>query len=233
LTLAASALYACSNVLQEKLVKFNDREEYMGVVGAFGMLIAALQGSIVDLPGMRSAKFTPQVVASLAGFVSCLFFMYTNTSSFLQEGDSILFNLSLLTSDVYAVLFSFLLKGYLVPWMYFLAFALVASGLGLYYSEKLPVPHQSHSQIAKLDANKRGAKRGGGRKGRGGATMAREEGEEEEEEEDEEEQSKNQKTSASTLISLVSGAGNEMAEEGTYSPLRSDDRSPPTSPSRR
>jgi hypothetical protein len=65
--------------------------------------------------------------------------MYTNTTSFLQKGDAILFNLGLLTSDVYAVIFTYFFKGYLVSWLYFLAFALVIVGLVIYHSEEAPI----------------------------------------------------------------------------------------------
>ncbi len=60
-------------------------------------------------------------------------------SRVFQDGDSIVFNLSMLTSDVYAVLFTLLFHGYLVSWLYFLAFALVLVGLVLYYSETPPL----------------------------------------------------------------------------------------------
>eukprot|EP00601_Ochromonadales_sp_CCMP2298_P028044 CAMPEP_0173278852 /NCGR_PEP_ID=MMETSP1143-20121109/4840_1 /TAXON_ID=483371 /ORGANISM="non described non described, Strain CCMP2298" /LENGTH=426 /DNA_ID=CAMNT_0014216049 /DNA_START=98 /DNA_END=1379 /DNA_ORIENTATION=- len=139
LCLSAAVLYACSNVLQEHLVKFHDREEFLGYLGCFGFPIAAVQCMFVDLPKMRTAKFTSEVVGAIVGFVTCLFLMYTNTTSFLQKGDAILFNLGLLTSDVYAVIFTFFFKGYLVSWLYFLAFALVIVGLVIYHSEEAPI----------------------------------------------------------------------------------------------
>jgi drug/metabolite transporter (DMT)-like permease len=139
LCLCGAVLYASSNVLQEHLVKFHDREQFLGHLGCFGFAIAAVQCAIVDLPRMRRAHFTGKVVGATSGFVVCLFLMYTNTTAFLQHGDAVLFNLSLLTSDVYAVVFSYFFSGYFVGWLYFVAFALVIVGLLLYHSQPRPL----------------------------------------------------------------------------------------------
>ena len=138
LCLSGAVLYAVSNVVQEHIVKNHDREQFMGHLGIFGLLIASVQCMIVDLPNIQTAHFSADVVLSIVGFVGCLFFMYTNTSSFLEYGDATVFNLSLLTSDVYAVIFTFFFNGYLVNWLYFVAFGLVIAGLVLYHREATP-----------------------------------------------------------------------------------------------
>jgi solute carrier family 35, member F1/2 len=138
LCLLGSGLYAASNVTQEYLVKYHDRDEYLGFVGSCGALISGVQLLSLNFVQLRRTKFTSTVLLSISGFVSCLFLMYINTSAFLQYGDSTLFNLSLLTSDIYAVLFSYFFYGYLVPWLYFVAFALVATGLLIYHSAEEP-----------------------------------------------------------------------------------------------
>jgi solute carrier family 35, member F1/2 len=139
LCLVGSALYACSNVLQESMVKFHNREQYLGLLGSFGALIALVQCLSTELTKIERTEFSSEVILYIVGFVTCLFLMYINTSAFLQQGDAILFNLSLLTSDVYAVIFSYFITGHLVPWMYFFAFFLVAVGLYTYHSEKPPI----------------------------------------------------------------------------------------------
>jgi solute carrier family 35 protein F1/2 len=139
LCIGGSMFYASSNVIEETMVKYVDKDEYLGYVGSFGVIIAFVQCMIFDLSGIQQATFTPTVVIAMVGFVLCLFFMYTNTTSYLQESDATLFNLSLLTSDVYAVIFTYFFDGYLVSWLYFLAFALVIAGLLLYHSEKPPL----------------------------------------------------------------------------------------------
>ena len=138
LCLLGSGLYAASNVLQEYLVKYHDRDEYLGFIGICGSGISLIQIICLNYNQLRRTKFTRRIMLSIYGFVSCLFLMYINTSAFLQYGDSTLFNLSLLTSDIYAVIFSYLFYDYLVDWLYFVAFGLVASGLVIYHSAEPP-----------------------------------------------------------------------------------------------
>jgi solute carrier family 35 protein F1/2 len=140
LCLCGSFLYASSNVLQEYLVKRYGRVRYIGHVGAFGMLLASIQFAAADLPRLVKvgARLPLVSVGYMVGFVGCLFGMCVSTSMFLHIGDATLFNLSLLTSDVYAVLFSYLMYHRLVHWLYFLAFACVAMGLVVYHRTDAP-----------------------------------------------------------------------------------------------
>lgn len=139
LCLFGAFLYACTNVLQERVVKTQNREEYLGMVGVFGACIALVQSSLLDLEAMKQAPWDPTIVMLIIGFLTCLFLMYINTSLFLETGDCTFFNLSLLTSDVYAVIFAYFFTGKLVHWLYFLGFALVSIGLSIYHSSKKPV----------------------------------------------------------------------------------------------
>ena len=84
LCLFGSFLYACSNVLQEKVVKSQDREEYVGMLGVCGSCIALVQWLATDLAPMQQAKWDIETILYLAGFVCCLYCMYINTSLFLQ-----------------------------------------------------------------------------------------------------------------------------------------------------
>ena len=159
LCLLGSGLYAVSNVTQEYLVKYHDRDEYLGFVGTCGALISFVQLMSLNYSRLKRTRFTPTIIMSISGFVTCLFFMYINTSAFLQCSDSTLFNLSLLTSDIYAVLFSYFFYGYLVHWLYFLAFALVASGLLIYHSAEPPTQIRVAS-VGERNRSKKGNARG-------------------------------------------------------------------------
>lgn len=139
LCLCSAVLYASSNVLQESLVKFYDRNEYLGYLGSFGSVLAFVQFMIIDFHRMQHTYIALESILAMIGFVLCLFFMYINTTSYLKESDATLFNLSLLTSDVYAVIFSYFFYQSLVSWMYFLAFGLVILGLSIYHAEKPPM----------------------------------------------------------------------------------------------
>jgi solute carrier family 35, member F1/2 len=133
LCLIGTCLYATSNVIQEKLVKTNDRMEFLGLLGVNGFFIALVQFFVMELSRFQSIIWSPEVILYTAGYTLCLFFMYSSTSSFLTSNDATLFNLSLLTSDVYAVLFAYFVFHYQVHWMYSISFLLTATGLTLYY----------------------------------------------------------------------------------------------------
>jgi solute carrier family 35 protein F1/2 len=139
LCLSSAVLYACSNVIQETVVKYHDRHQFLGHLGGYGAVIAFIQFMATDFHRVETAHFSIEIIFSMIGFILCLFFMYTNTTAYLVDSDATLFNLSLLTSDVYAVIFSYFFYGSLVSWMYFLAFALVILGLFVYHSEKPPI----------------------------------------------------------------------------------------------
>ncbi|CAE8715764.1 unnamed protein product, partial [Polarella glacialis] len=68
-------------------------------------------------------------------FQLCLFGMYVLTSVFLVSADAALFNLSLLTSDVYSVLFSYIVQHQRFGWTYAAAFATTLTGLVLYHTQ--------------------------------------------------------------------------------------------------
>lgn len=73
--------------------------------------------------------------------------MYSWTSLFLLAGDAALFNLSLLTSDVYALIFAFFIEHVTPNWLYFLAFTVIFAGLICYHTQ--PVPTKAH--VLRLD----------------------------------------------------------------------------------
>ena len=75
--------------------------------------------------------------------------LYTWTSFFLQGGDAAVFNLSVLTSDVYALVFAFFVEHATPHWLYFAAFGMIFFGLILYNSQ--PVPTQAESRRLQLN----------------------------------------------------------------------------------
>lgn len=158
MALLGAALYACSNVLQEKLVKGGDNFEFLGLLGVNGAVITLIQGLCLDLQPFLAHQWGWQSVLYVLGFSTLLVLMYTRTSVFLQENDSVVFNLSIQTSDVYSVLLSYLVFGNVVNWLYGLSFALSAIGLSIYYSAPSPVAARTKArpdgtQSSEVDGN--------------------------------------------------------------------------------
>jgi len=154
MAISSAALYALSNVQQEMIVKRvghdEGRCEALGKLGLWGCVISGAQVLLTE-SGFILGTFTwtPSIVACLIGYEACLFIMYTLTSKFLTQSDAAVFNLSLLTSDVYSVLFAWRIQHQQLSWLYASAFGTTLAGIGLYYWQ--PEPSQSLSAAVKLD----------------------------------------------------------------------------------
>jgi len=137
--LCGAFLYACMNVAEEAVVKTGSRTEFLGMLGLCGFSVSLLQVSLTEWSGLhRLMHIGPTRTGYLAGYVSCLFLMYSLVSVFLRLADAALFNLSLLTSDPYAVVFAFFTQGRLVNWLYVVSFFVTMTGLVI-YSRQPPV----------------------------------------------------------------------------------------------
>ncbi|XP_020576911.1 solute carrier family 35 member F1-like isoform X2 [Phalaenopsis equestris] len=132
LVIAGSMLYAVSNVTEEFIVKEGSRVELMAMLGFFGALISACQISILERNELKSVRWTTGAVLPFVGFALAMFLFYSTVPVILKICGSAMLNLSLLTSDMWAVLIRIFAYHQKVDWMYFLAFAAVAAGLFIY-----------------------------------------------------------------------------------------------------
>ena len=62
-----------------------------------------------------------------------MFILYTVAPILYRMASSAYYNISLLTSDFYGLLFGLFLFHYSVYWLYFIAFAVVVGGLVVYF----------------------------------------------------------------------------------------------------
>jgi solute carrier family 35 protein F1/2 len=146
LCLIGAALYAVANVGQELLMKqegSNAMVLYLGHIGICGTIITVVQVWALEVDALRAIEWTPTVLAYVAGFVSCLFLMYTQVPLFLQTLDATLLNLSLLTADVWAVVAGIVLFNEQLSTLYFVSLALIIAGVVVY--NVAPAPHSSLS----------------------------------------------------------------------------------------
>ncbi|XP_068661355.1 uncharacterized protein [Aristolochia californica] len=127
-----SMLYAISNVSEEFLVKAADRVELMALLGAFGAVIGACQISILEREELRSIDWTATAVLPFVGFALAMFLFYSLVPVLLKMSGSTMLNLSLLTSDMWAVFIRIFAYHEKVDWLYFIAFGAVAVGLVIY-----------------------------------------------------------------------------------------------------
>uniref|UniRef100_A0ACD5TFT2 Uncharacterized protein n=1 Tax=Avena sativa TaxID=4498 RepID=A0ACD5TFT2_AVESA len=132
LVIAGTICYAFTNIGQEYLVKKNDRVELVAMLALFGVLVTTVQIFLFERKNLEAVTWSPTMISMYAGYAAAMFMFYTITPFVLKMSGSTLFNLSLLTSDMWAVAIRVFLYQQQVNWLYYLAFAVVAIGLIMY-----------------------------------------------------------------------------------------------------
>ncbi|CAH8269144.1 unnamed protein product [Arabidopsis lyrata] len=132
LVIAGASLYAVSNVTEEYLVKSADMIELMSFLGLFGAIIAAIQIGIFERGTLKAIHWSTEAILLYLGVALALFMFYSLITVLIMTNGATMFNLSLLTSDMWAVLIRTFGYHEKVDWLYFLAFATTATGLIVY-----------------------------------------------------------------------------------------------------
>ncbi|KAK6122853.1 hypothetical protein DH2020_043379 [Rehmannia glutinosa] len=132
LVIAGATLYGVTNVSEEFFVKSADRVELMAFLGMFGAIISACQISILERNELKSIHWSAGATFPFVGFSLAMFLFYSGVPVLLKISGSTMLNLSLLTSDMWAVLIRIFAYHEKVDWMYYVAFVAVAIGLVVY-----------------------------------------------------------------------------------------------------
>ncbi|MCL7034480.1 hypothetical protein MKW94_004500 [Papaver nudicaule] len=132
LVIAGATLYGVTNTSEEFLVKNVDRVEVMAMLGLFGAIISAIQIAILERKELKAIHWSAGALLPYSGFAAAMFLFYSTVPVLLQISGSTMLNLSLLTSDMWAVLIRIFAYHEKVDWMYFIAFAGVVVGLVIY-----------------------------------------------------------------------------------------------------
>ncbi|XP_010413719.1 PREDICTED: solute carrier family 35 member F1-like [Camelina sativa] len=134
LVIAGATLYAVSNASEEFVVKKNggDTIELMTFLGFFGAIISAIQISIFERSELTAIHWSTGAVFPFLRFSLTAFLFYSLVPVLLKTNGSTMFNLSLLTADMWSVLIRIFAYHEKVDWLYFLAFATTAIGLIIY-----------------------------------------------------------------------------------------------------
>ncbi|KAA8518595.1 hypothetical protein F0562_016069 [Nyssa sinensis] len=141
LVIVGTIFFALSNVGEEFCVKKKDRVEVVAMIGLFGMLVSVCQIAILERKSLESVKWSGEVILAFAGYALSSFMFYTFVPFVLKMSGATMFNLSILTSDMWAVVIRIFFYHQQVDWLYYLSFSIVAVGLIIYSkTEKDPVP---------------------------------------------------------------------------------------------
>lgn len=151
LAMGGAILYGLNNVLTERVVKgANHVNEYLGVLGCFGTLYCAVQslflGEMESLSfyfGQHSGDDADKMDMSgqchpsemwMLWFASATLgvLSYTGMANFLAESEAALLNLSLLTGDLWAALFSVVAEQILPTVYFWMSLILIVVGVWVY-----------------------------------------------------------------------------------------------------
>lgn len=172
LALIGGVLFGIVDVLIEKVVKEDvSIDEYLGATGFFGFFFALLQAFILETKEMRKlfapdsedALSTQEVyelysnpfdaprscprnnaVILLVAYVFCAYIFQSLMSHFLAVSESALFTLSILTSDLWGVIFTVVTQHVPPPVLFYIAFLLVLSGVIIYEMVPSPLHEDEH-----------------------------------------------------------------------------------------
>uniref|UniRef100_A0A2P2KI91 Solute carrier family 35 member F1-like n=1 Tax=Rhizophora mucronata TaxID=61149 RepID=A0A2P2KI91_RHIMU len=132
LVIGGTLFFAFSNVGEEFCVKKKDRVEVVTMIGIWGLLSSVVELSIFELKDLESVHWSADIILAIAGYTVAMFMFYSVTPFVLNLSGATMFNLSILTSDMWAVIIRIYFYHQQVDWLYFLAFAVVVVGLVIY-----------------------------------------------------------------------------------------------------
>ncbi|XP_030492607.2 uncharacterized protein LOC115708744 isoform X1 [Cannabis sativa] len=132
LVIVGTLFFAISNVGEEFCVKKKDCVEVVGMMGVYGFLVLICAIPLVELENLESVSWSPDIVLAFVVYTLSGFILYAVAPYVLKLSGSTMFNLSILTADMWAVLFRIFFYHQQVDWLYYLSFAIVVIGLIIY-----------------------------------------------------------------------------------------------------
>ncbi|KAL7813857.1 DUF914 domain-containing protein [Trichoderma aethiopicum] len=131
--LLGATLYGVSNVFEEWLVSKRPMHHVLAFMGFFGMFINGVQAAIFDRQSFRDAHWDSSVGGWLAGYTICLCIFYTLAPLILRMGSAAFFDISLLTANFWGVIIGIHVFGYVIHYLYPIAFVCIIIGLVIYF----------------------------------------------------------------------------------------------------
>lgn len=133
-----ATLYGFTNATEEFFVRKRPLYEVVGQLGMWGMIINGVQASIIEHHKMKEVTWSGRNIGLLFGYTAAMFILYTVAPLLYRLASSAYFNLSLLSSDFYGLLFGLFLFHFQPYWLYFPSFTVVILGLIVYFWHSTP-----------------------------------------------------------------------------------------------
>jgi len=122
----------------------------------YGVLINGIQAAGLEHKDMTMASWNGATIGLLVAFTSAMFILYTVAPMLYRMASSTYYNLSLLSSDFWGLLFGLFLYHYHPYWLYFIAFTVIIVGLITYFWHSTPEEQGGLNPAAPTYVNKRG-----------------------------------------------------------------------------
>lgn len=136
--IAAATLYGLTNATEEFFVRNRPLYEVVGQLGMYGFIIDGIQAVGLEHKGMKQASWNGKNIGFLAAYTAAMFILYTVAPLIYRMASSTYYNLSLLTSDFWGLLFGLFLYHYHPYWLYFVAYVIILAGLITYFWYSTP-----------------------------------------------------------------------------------------------
>lgn len=117
---------------QERLLAKGIKEhEYLAYIGSWGAVIVAAETLLLELPEVKRIHTIAQIFCVLGYGVAAVLF-YACTPSYIKHFGATLFNMSLIPTMVYSLIFSLLVYNSQFNWLYLGGYVVVILGLSLF-----------------------------------------------------------------------------------------------------
>lgn len=135
--LLGAACYGFSNTFEEFLVSERPIYEVLGNMAFWATCINAVQMGIFDRHHLHNATWNGKVGGYLTGYVMTMFLLYHLCPFLFRITSAAFYNLSILTSDFWALLVGTEAFGYSVFWLYPVGFVFTVLGIVFYCAAPL------------------------------------------------------------------------------------------------
>ena len=158
LAVVAALMNGLEDVFAEYCVKNVDPYELLGMLGVFGSIITGLAFPFIEKQALaeimfhRSAAEQWDIVQVFAWYIASVLLYYVGEAYFLVSSDATLLNLSLQSSNLWAIGFSWLAYHILPPLLFYPALVLVVCGVGVYEWNALDDSHETAAALGGMEA---------------------------------------------------------------------------------
>ncbi|KAJ2886202.1 hypothetical protein IWW38_005251 [Coemansia aciculifera] len=144
--LIGATCYALSNTTEEFIVRHRPQYETVAWLGFFGTVINGVQMAIIEHDSLRQMTWTREIVGFTVGFDLVMFVLYSVAPFLFRLSSATFYNLSILTSDFYGLIFAkYMFHNSITP-IYAGAFVMIVVGLLVYYV----IPQATPEHMARI-----------------------------------------------------------------------------------